>query len=67
MNLALSSVWEDARVGDYWSHSFDTHLSYQGPILFSILNPAREESGVATAADGLMAIPPFADTAGVIL
>ena len=32
MNLALFCVWEDARVGAHWNHSFDMHLSYLGPV-----------------------------------
>ena len=32
MNWALFCVWEDARVGAHWNHSFDMHLSYLGPV-----------------------------------
>ena len=31
-NLALFYVWEAARVWVHWNHSFDTCLSFQGPV-----------------------------------
>ena len=35
----LFYVWEGITVWAYWSHSFDTHLNYLGPVsCFSILN-----------------------------
>ena len=40
-NLALFSIWEDARVWVHWNHSFDKHLSYLGAriLCFLTLNP----------------------------
>ena len=46
MNLALFSVWEDAKLWAHWNHSFDMHLSYLGPVFCAF--PTCVPSGCTT-------------------
>ena len=72
MNLGLFCVWEDARVWVHWSHSFEMHLNYLGPV--SCFSPSWVPSGCTVwggFSGWLMASwpqhPLFTDMAGDIL
>ena len=65
VNLALFSVWEDAKVWAHWNHSFDMHLTYLGRILdFHLLSFLRTQGKEGLQSDdcwmaGILFIPEF--------